>query len=102
MKSAIPFVMALLIGAFSLSAQARDDRLKFPIADAMSGVQEQLGDTVRFYFSGRKAPGASHTFATFTSNKKTNFFNNNDKAGSERAFAPAQLARRDTARQEGG
>lgn len=102
MKSATTFVIALMLGAFSLSAQARDDRLKFPIADAMSGVQDQLGDAVKFYFSGQKAPGGKHSYGTFTSNKKTNFFNKSDKAGCERAFASAMLSLRDRALKEGG
>lgn len=102
MKFATPFIVALMLGAFSLSAQARDDRLKFPIADAMSGVQEQLGDTVHFYFSGQNAPSEKHSYGTFTSNKKTNFFNKTDKAGCERAFASAMLSLRDRAQKEGG
>src|SRR3546814_2235229 len=68
----------------------------------MSGGQGGWGDSVRFSFSGRKAPGASHTFGTFTSNKKTNFFNKSDKAGCERAFASAMLSLRDRALKEGG
>lgn len=106
MKNAFRMVLAatLAIGVAGV-ADARDDRLKFPIKAAMetADAQAALGDgAVRFYFSGQKAPAAKQTFGTFTSNKKTNFANKSDEAGCQRAFLSAMIALRDRAQREGG
>jgi hypothetical protein len=57
---------------------------------------------VKFFFGSQKAPKAQQTFGTFTSNKKTNFFNKSDEEGCQRAFLSAMIALQERAIREGG
>jgi hypothetical protein len=85
------------------NAEARDERLKMPIAAAMESedAKAKLGTDVKFFF-GSKAPKAAQTLGTFTSNKKTNFANKSDEEGCKVAFLSAMIALRDRALREGG
>ncbi len=104
MKSVTLALAASLMLAGISIAEARDDRLRFPIKDAMAtpAAQEKLDGSVRFYFSGQKQPGAKKTMGTFTSNKKTNFANKSDVDGCNHAFLSAMIALQERARREGG
>lgn len=89
---------------FSNAALARDERLHMPIKDAMTAAEakDKLSGDIKFFFGNQKSPKASHTFGTYTANKKTNFANKSDKDGCERAFLSAMLSLQDRARAEGG
>lgn len=104
MKRITTAAMAALLLSLALPAAARDDRLTFPVSDAMetADAKAKLDGSVRFYFSGKAAPSASQTFGTFTSNKKTNAFNKSDKEACEWAFLSAMIALQDRAKREGG
>ncbi|TJY59066.1 hypothetical protein E4T66_15475 [Sinimarinibacterium sp. CAU 1509] len=103
-KSMLTMVVAATAFAMAQPAAARDDKLTFPIADAMSApaAQGKLDGSVKFFFSGQTAPAAKQTFGTFTSNKKTNAFNKSDKEACEWTFLSAMIALQDRAKREGG
>ncbi len=84
-------------------AEARDERLKMPIAVAMESddAKAKLGSDVKFFF-GSQGAKAAQTLGTFTSNKKTNFANKSDEEGCKIAFLSAMIALRDRALREGG
>ena len=104
MKRMITAAVAASLIALTVPAHARDDRIKFPIADAMSAAdaKAKLDGSVKFYFSGQKAPASKHTYGTFTANKKTNGLNKSDKGACEWAFMSAMLALQTRALREGG
>jgi len=88
----------------SVPADARDDRLRFPILDAMStpDAKAKLNGGVRFYFGPQKHAAPTRTMGEYTANKKTNFANKSDKDGCEWAFLSAAISLQDRARQLGG
>jgi hypothetical protein len=92
--------LALVIG----SASARDTRLKLPIKDAMetAAYKEQADANIKLFFGAQAYPKPVQSFGTYTSNKKTNFFNKSDKEGCEWVFLSAVLSMQERARQLGG
>ena len=99
-------ILALgLISLFvAVPADARDDRLRLPILDAMStpDAKAKLSGGVRFYFGPQKYPEPTRRMGEYTANKKTNFANKSDKDGCEWAFLSAAISLQDRARQLGG
>ena len=95
---------AMLAALVFTTAQARDERLKMPIAAAMESdeAKAKLGDEVKFFFGSQASPQPAQTFGTFTSNKKTNFANKSDEQGCKIAFLSAMISLRDRALREGG
>ena len=87
----------------SNAVQARDDRVKMSIKEAMDTEEAKnlLGDDIKFFFGKESTPKAARTFGTFTANKKTNFANKSDSEGCARAFLSSMIALRDRARREG-
>jgi len=85
-------------------AYARDTRLKLPIKDAMETgeFKAQADANIKLFFGAQQYPKPVQSFGTFTSNKKTNFFNKSDKEGCEWVFLSAALALQERARQLGG
>lgn len=85
-------------------AYARDTRLKLPIKDAMETgeFKAQADANIKLFFGAQQFPKPVQSFGTFTSNKKTNFFNKSDKEGCEWVFLSAVLALQERARQLGG
>lgn len=96
----------LLIGTSSVGA--RDDRLKFPIADAVATASTtakagaQLDPEIKLFWGPQEHPKPAQSFGTYTANKKTNFFNKSDKEGCEWAWLSAVLSLQERARAEGG
>ena len=99
-----PLAAALILASLATAAQARDDRLKMPIADALNtpAAQEKLDPNIKLFFGNAKHPAPKQTLGTFTSNKKTNFFNKSDKEGCEWVFLGAAISLQDRAKREGG
>jgi len=97
-------VAVALVLAVASSADARDDRLKFAVADAMktSDAKAKLDGSVKFYWGKQKVPGGAKMMGTFTSNKKTNFFNKSDQEACNWAWLSAMVALQDRAKREGG
>lgn len=104
MKSAMLALAATLLLTGITAAEARDERLRFPVQDAMEtpAAKEKLDGSVRFFFSGQKHAAASKTMGAFTSNKKTNFANKTDQEGCNHAFLSAMIALQERAKREGG
>ena len=85
-------------------ALARDTVLKLPIKGVMESAdaKEKLGTGVKFFFGSQTTPKAEKTLGTFTSNKKTNFFDKSDEEACAWAFLSAMISLRDRAIAEGG
>jgi hypothetical protein len=88
----------------SVPARARDDRLRLPLADALGSpdARAKLDPKVWLYFGAQKHAAPARTFGTYSTNKKTNFFNKSDKEGCEWAFLSAAIQLQERARKEGG
>ena len=100
MKHCLLVLTATLV-IFSLPQQtfSRDDRLVFPIGDALStpAAKDKLKG-IDFYFGNQKHPQVLKDFGEFNTNKKTNAFNKSDKQACEWAFLSALLQLKDRAR----
>ena len=107
-KSTIAVLAAAVALASALPAQARNTEHKFSIESGLNFVKTdertsgQFKPEVKLYFSGQATPKAAETKGTFTSNKKTNFFNKSDEEGCQWVFASAIIALQERAIQEGG
>jgi uncharacterized protein YbjQ (UPF0145 family) len=95
-------VLALL--TFSV-AQARDDRLMFPVKDAMAKgetTKDRLDPEIKMYFGKQATPPVEKKIGEWTSNKKTNAANKSDQEACEIAFVSAAIALQERAKREGG
>jgi hypothetical protein len=96
---------AMLIGlvAVATTATARDDRLHFPVKEAMEApnAKAQLDGSVKFFWGNQKFPKPVRSYGVVRTNKKTNFFNKTDKEGCEHAFLSALLAFQERAKRDG-
>ena len=88
------FLVCLGLLILSSSLQARDDRLRFLIRDAMatSGAQEKLNGSVKFFFGDQAYPKPERQIYIYTSNPKTNAFGKSDKEACEWAWLSAMMA----------
>ncbi|MFC5475753.1 excinuclease ATPase subunit [Paraherbaspirillum soli] len=70
---AAALMLSLGLGVLS-SAQARDIKHLFPLADAMkeADASKKLDGSVKFFFAGQDHPAVAETFISDVSNKKTN------------------------------
>ncbi|MGH8441860.1 MAG: hypothetical protein ACRETF_03035 [Nevskiaceae bacterium] len=96
----VAVALALVV---ALPADAREDRLKLSIQEAMAraDTEAKLDGSVKFYW-GKNAPAGAKTMGTFTANKKTNLFNKTDADGCYWAWLSAMISLQDRARKEGG
>ncbi len=98
---AVLFV-ALAMISLSQQAFARDDRLMFPISDALSAPAAQAKlSGIDFYFGNQKHPKILKDFGEFSTNKKTNAFNKSDKQACEWVFLSALLKLQERAKRMG-
>ncbi len=97
-------IAALVFGVLTLSAEARDTRLRLPLADALgnANAKAQLSEDVKLFFGKQAHPKPAQSFGSFQTNKKTNFFNKSDKEACEWAFLSAMITLQGRARQLGG
>ena len=100
-RPALLFITLALIG-LSQQAFARDDRLMFPINNALSApaAQEKL-QGIDFYFGNQKHPKILKDFGEVSTNKKTNAFNKSDMQACEWVFLSAMLELQERARRLG-
>jgi hypothetical protein len=100
--TAVFFLTFALLG--TQAADARDDELKFPVAEAMQSdtFQNELGSDVQFYWGDQSHPPVDQKFGEFPTNKKTNAFNKSDQEACEWALLSALVSLRDRALREGG
>jgi uncharacterized protein YbjQ (UPF0145 family) len=96
--------LILLVAMVALSAEARDDKTMFSIADAMNteDAKAKLDQGIHFYFGDQKHPKVEKTFGEFMSNKKTNAFNKTDTRACQWAFLSAMLSFQQRAVNMGG
>jgi len=85
------------------TAQARNDRLQFSIADALgtADAKAKMDPAIRLYWGSEKHAKPAQSFGTYTANKKTNFFMKDDKTACEWAFLSAVLQLQKRAQQLG-
>ena len=98
---------ALIALLLSLPASARNTEHHFPIADAIAAaenvpLESQLDPSIKLYWGSQAHPKPVQKLGTYTSNKKTNFFNKSDKEGCEWVWLSAAKALQDRAKREGG
>lgn len=100
-RPALLFIALAVIG-LSQQAFARDDRLMFPINDALAtpAAQEKL-QGIDFYFGNQKHPKILKDFGEFSTNKKTNAINKSDLQACEWVFLSALLSLQERARRHG-
>ena len=104
MNGRVLALAALIIVCASPLAHGRDDRLRFPLADALNNAnaKAKLDPKIRMYFGPQKYPAPTKQLGNYTANKKTNFFNKSDKDGCEWVFLSAAISLQERARQLGG
>lgn len=104
MNKKLVSLLALGLMAMASTADARDDRLKFPIADAKAtdAAKEKLDGSIKFYWGKQKHPGVEKKLGEFTANKKTNFVGKSDKEGCEWVWLSAMISLQERAHKEGG
>jgi uncharacterized protein YbjQ (UPF0145 family) len=93
-------IVAAVLVSLGGAAEARNDRLTLPIADALRAGKDRLDPGVRLYF-GNPGPGGSQ-LGRFTANRKTNGGGKSDKEACEWAFLSSVIALQERARREGG
>ncbi|HTH44307.1 MAG TPA: excinuclease ATPase subunit [Oxalicibacterium sp.] len=100
-------ILASLLCGVAMSvvvpAQARDDKLLLPIADAMNApeTQEKLDSSIKYYFGHQKTPKVLKKLGTDASNKKTNAFGKADETACQWAFLSAMLSLEQRAKELG-
>jgi hypothetical protein len=103
LNAGVILVLGGILTFLALPADARDDRLRLPILDAMSTPDARAKLTgIRFFFGTQKHAVPTRTLGEYTANKKTNFANKTDKDGCEWAFLSAAISLQERARQLGG
>ena len=105
MKKGVIAFVCVAAAAAATSSYARDDRLKFPVAEALSKGQsykEKLDPSIKLYFGAQKTPIVAKKMGEWTSNKKTNAFNKSDQEACDLAFLSAVVSLQDRAKREGG
>jgi hypothetical protein len=95
---------AVFLIAAAASAEARDDHLKMPVAEALAApaAREKLDPRVGLYFGDRGHPDVARRIGSWKTNKKTNKFNKTEQQACEWAFLSAMLQLQERARREGG
>lgn len=93
-------IVAAVLVSLAGAAEARNDKLTFPIADALRAGKDKLDPGVKLYF-GNPGPGGTQ-LGRFTANRKTNASGKPDKQACEWAFLSSVIALQERARKEGG
>jgi uncharacterized protein YbjQ (UPF0145 family) len=96
--------VAALLASLSLAtpAQARDDKLKLPIAAALEANDAKAKlEGVQFYFGDSKTPKVLSKIGTDQTNQKTNAFGKTPETSCNWAFLSAMMALHKHAQQIG-
>ncbi len=91
------------VSLFTSEAFARDNRLRFSIADALNSDSAlgKINPRIRLYFSGQAIPPVIKSFGGGRTNKKTNAFNKTDHFACEWVFVSAIIQMQTKAEQLG-
>jgi hypothetical protein len=101
--AALSFV--LLPATFGVqTAQAADDLVMIPVADAMGTAEfkDELDGSVSFYFGNTAHPEVVQTYGNFVTNKKTNAFAKDDGTACRHVLLSALISLQDRAKSLGG
>ena len=97
-------LMVLALACLATPADARDDRLRLPIADVLNGpdARAKLDPGVQLYFGRQPYAPPVRRMGQTTQNKKTNFFNKTDQEGCNWVFLSAVRSLQEYAHKLGG
>ena len=97
-------LMVLALACLATPADARDDRLRLPIADVLNSpdARAKLDPGVQLYFGRQPYAPPVRRMGLTTQNKKTNFFNKTDQEGCNWVFLSAARSLQEFARKMGG
>lgn len=98
--AAVTAVMCMAPGA----AAARNDRLSFAVADALStpAARAKLDPRIRLYFGTQGSPAGARTVGEVSVNRKTNSFGKTDLEACQWVFLSVVLELQQQARKAGG
>ena len=101
--------LVLVLGALGFLtlakvADARDDRLRLPIADVLNSAdaKAKLDPGVALYFGKQPYAPPAQRMTVTTASKKTNFFNKTDEEGCNWVFLSALRSLQEYAHKVGG
>lgn len=94
---------ALVLGVVG-AAQARDERVRFPVEQAMTApeAQQKLTGDIRFFWGDQAYPEPLKKMSIYTFSRKTNASNKSDQDACNWAWLSAMLELQEMARREGG
>jgi hypothetical protein len=97
-------ITATAIVAISPLAEARDDRLRLPLAPALTNAQAsgKLSGRVKLFFGKQAHPKPAAELGQTSTNKKTSFLNKTDQEACEWAFLSSMIALIKYAEDHGG
>lgn len=100
---------AVILGLFvamcgGQAAQAADDKVILPVADALASqsAKEKLDGSIAFYFGNSAHPAVVKSFGNFTTNKKSNAFAKSDSETCNWVLLSALVTLQERAQKEGG
>jgi hypothetical protein len=104
MRLKMGIVLVLGITCLATAADARDDRLRLPLAAVLSSpdAMRTLDPNVHLYFGRQPYPEPVKRLNTTSANKKSNFFNKTDQEGCNWVFLSAVKVLQEFARKMGG
>jgi hypothetical protein len=104
MRLKMGIVLVLGITCLATAADARDDRLRLPLAAVLSSAEAMrtLDPNVHLYFGKQPYPEPLRRLGQTTQNKKSNFLNKTDQEGCNWVFLSAVKGLQEYARKYGG
>ncbi|HXT99825.1 MAG TPA: excinuclease ATPase subunit [Polyangia bacterium] len=104
MRRRTVLLMVLALSCFATAADARDDRLRLPLADVLNSpdARAKLDPGVQLYFGRQPYAPPVRRMSITTANKKTNFFNKTDQEGCNWVFLSAVRSLQEYAHKMGG
>jgi hypothetical protein len=104
MRKTTVLAVALGLSAVATMADARNDRLRLPLANVLNSPQARarLDMNIALYFGQQPYGAPLRRMGTLTANEKTNFFNKTDEEGCNWVFLSAVRKLQEHARRQGG
>ena len=98
------FALVLGLSMIATVADARDERIRLPIANVLNSphAQARLDPGIALYFGQQPYAQPTQHLGTFTANEKTNFTNKTDEEGCNWVFLSAVRKLQEHARRQGG
>jgi len=100
----LPVVVAAILAlTFSSAALSRDTKHLLPIEEAMNtpDAQQQLDDSIKFYFADEGHPRVTQRIPGVVASRKTNAFMKSDEEACSWVFLSAMIALKERAQMEG-